>query len=378
MQELRVFVLGRMVPEGDFAGDNYRYVRRTKTVSVASIIEGAAAALYADGKMTDPEGIRVFAPEADNRTNIVLSVLNHIESSDLVIVDVSDESPSVIYELGAVNALGKPYILVTGDSLPFYLLQSRAIMQFAFKDEYDPSEQSHVELRNRLLDNYRSPDGAGFSESVFSAYFQGLPIVNIAGPAGIATGYHVNTLYRFGRSGSGFLQKVTKVVEDRGGASPTVWEGRLTALVVVIPDIVEIDNFDDARHDLEFALESEGLPTMSASILEKQEEGEYNKFGFGGMMLRDRPDIVIDIPRTVYPLSMVPRVRIARENENRFGAPAGRRRQIRRLMREFKAILDWNIANERAQNDGAWTRIHFVAQANAASYIRKLVDKSLG
>lgn len=118
-----------------------------------------------------------------------------------------------------------------------------------------------------------------------------------------------------------------------------------------------------------------GLPLMSASILEKK-DGEYNNLGFGAMMLREHPDIVVDIPRTVYPLSMVPRIRIARENEQRFGAPAGRRRQLRRLMREFRAILDWNMANERAQNDGAWGQIHFVEQADVADYIHNLVNET--
>lgn len=375
MQELRVFVLGRMVPEGAFSGDSYRYVRRTKTVQIASIVEGAAKALHADEKIDSTDKIRVLAPEGDDRTNIVHSVLNHVEGSDLIIIDVSDESPSVIYELGAVNALGKPYILVTGESLPFYLLQSRSIMNFSFKDEYDPGDLTHVELRNRLLSNYTSEDGVGFSESVFSSYFQGLPIVNIAGPAGIATGYHVNTLNRFGRQGAGFLQKVVKVVEDDGGQEPVVREGRLSALVVVIPDIVKTDNYGKARVDLEDAMAEKGLPLMSASILEKK-DGEYNNLGFGAMMLREHPDIVVDIPRTVYPLSMVPRIRIARENEQRFGAPAGRRRQLRRLMREFRAILDWNMANERAQNDGAWGQIHFVEQADVADYIHNLVNET--
>ncbi len=267
MQELRVFVLGRMVPEGAFSGDSYRYVRRTKTVQIASIVEGAAKALHADEKIDSADKIRVLAPEGDDRTNIVHSVLNHVEGSDLIIIDVSDESPSVIYELGAVNALGKPYILVTGESLPFYLLQSRSIMNFSFKDEYDPGDLTHVELRNRLLSNYTSEDGVGFSESVFSSYFQGLPIVNIAGPAGIATGYHVNTLNRFGRQGAGFLQKVVKAVEDDGGQEPVVREGRLSALVVVIPDIVKTDNYGKARVDLEDAMAEKGLPLMSASIL---------------------------------------------------------------------------------------------------------------
>ncbi len=405
MQQLRVFVLGSMRPEGEFTGNNYLYVRSTQTVRVASIVEGAAAQLHTDGWLPNPEAISVLAPEGDSRANIVHSVLSHIERSDLIIVDVSGESSSVIYELGAVNALGKPYILLAGDNLPFYLLQSRAIIQFDFKDEYDNNEPTHKELRNRVLDNYQSNDGAGFSESVFSHYFDQLPIVNIAGPAGIATGYHVNTLYRFAQQGSGFLQKSVKVVEDKGSTTPTVQEGslfgrkvlgllkkfvnvgkgndgttltvkegRIAALVVVIPDIVRIDNFGDARNELQDELAKVGLPTMSASILERAEGGEYNNFGFGGMMLRDHPDIVIDIPRTVYPLSMVPRIKIATRNENTFDAPAGRRRQLRRLMREFRAILDWNIANAREHNDGAWSRIHFVEQADAARYIRNLVD----
>ena len=122
MQSLKVFVLGDMKPTGPANKDDTRFVRSSHTSSLVNVIEGAVADLAARGELPGNHVITAIAPEEGNGTGIVTSVLREIESSDLIVVDISTESPSVIYELGAVNALGHPYILVTsGDSLPFYL-----------------------------------------------------------------------------------------------------------------------------------------------------------------------------------------------------------------------------------------------------------------
>ncbi len=49
------------------------------------------------------------------------SVLEHVQSSDLVIADVSGNNPNVMFELGYRIALDKPYIIIAQDvnELPF-------------------------------------------------------------------------------------------------------------------------------------------------------------------------------------------------------------------------------------------------------------------
>lgn len=375
-QELRVFVLGDMSPRGRYPSENRSYVIRTNTSQIAQTIDGAAAELAALGEIPSPDAIVVTAPEDSERGQIVEAVLAEIERSDLIIVDISTESPSTMYELAAVNALGTPYILVTDKTkLPFYLVQTRAIFEFKYADAYSAEEDSHRLLRKRLLANYKSADGVGFTESCLSNYFSGIPIVNISGPAGIATGYHMNTLYRFGAQSSGFLQKPVKIARD-GQDVATISEISLTALVVVMPDLISQTSFDQARSDLESGLGKIGLGTMSASILEKDDSGQYNRFGFGAMMLADHPGIVIDIPRTIYPLSNVPRIKTATQQEGALEGRAGRKRLLRRLVREFRAILDWNVAAEMERNDGGWRRIHFVNASDAPAFIAELATQN--
>lgn len=336
-------------------------------------MSGAVNHLVADGKLSSPGSIEITAPDDSDRSQIVAAVLSQIERSDLILVDVSRESPSVMYELAAVNALGTPYILVTSkDTLPFYLMQSRAILSFKFSDTFDSDEASHRLLQSRILANYRSPDGVGFGESILSQYFDGIPIVNISGPASLAAGYHMNTLVRFGAQASGFLVKPVKVARD-GEDVASVSERRLTKLIVIMPDLTKHSNLNDARLDLESDLKRVGLSTFSASILEKDSHGLWNNYGFGAMMLEQAPSVVLDIPRTIFPLSQVPRVQVARRQEPIMSGAAGRRRLLRRLIREFETVLHWNIKADSERSDGGWKKIHFVEHGKAAELLERLV-----
>ncbi|WP_299082949.1 STING domain-containing protein [uncultured Ruegeria sp.] len=374
-QELRVFVLGRMDPRGIYDSENTQFVHRNNTTQIARIVEGASKNLVDLGHLDNANDIVPVTPDEAVRGDIVAAVLNGIESSDVVVVDVSDESASVIYELGAVNALGIPYILVTsGDTLPFYLLQQRAILNFNFKDDFDKEDAAHLELRNRLLANYNSPDGIEFSESSFSQYFSGLPIVNISGPASIALGYFMNCVTRFSDPSTGFLSKRVKIARDRADGETEINKTRLKAYVVIVPDIIAHRDFKNARMDLEDELEKVGLNLMSASILELDTEAAAQKLGFGALIVQEFPSIVVDIPRTVYALANVPRVKIAKDNELKFKVPSGRRRLLRRLIREFVAILEWKIQTEANGRDGPWDKIHFVQQSKAPQFLKALTE----
>ncbi|SDE98400.1 hypothetical protein SAMN04488105_110232 [Salipiger thiooxidans] len=372
-QELRVFILGDMKPKGSYTDDTSTYVTRNNTSQLSRIIGGAVSDLAKKNRVPSEQSIEVTAPDDSARSQIVSAVLSQIERSDLIVVDISYESPSVMYELAAVNSLGTPYILVTSKNvLPFYLMQNRAILNFSFSDVFDPGEESHRVLRERIFANYQSSDGVGFGESILSQYFDGIPIVNISGPASAAIGYHVNTLARFGAQSSGFLVKPVKVARD-GEFAESIEELRLSALVVVMPDLTKHTNLDDARLDLEEGLRRVGLSTMSASILEKDSSGNWNSLGFGAMMLEQDPTIVLDIPRTIYPLSNVPRVHVATRQEPLLSGAAGRRRLLRRLVREFEAIVFWSMRRESERSDGGWKKIHFVDHEMAPEFLRNFV-----
>lgn len=376
MQNLRVLTLGDMQPEGDPDEEDTRFVHRTHTTQLVKIIDGASEDLTSRGDIAESSLIEATAPEDSNKNGIVGAVLSEIENSDLMIIDVSTESPSVIYELGAVNALGLPYILVTSSStLPFYLTQARSILNFVFADAFDPAEASHLELRNRLLRNYQSLDGTEASESRFSEYFGGFPIVNISGPISAATGYQANFINRFAAQDHGILSKrVTwgKSAPDGGSIIP-VATVRPQHLVVILPDPSKYSDYSQARAAFEETMETVGLPLESVAVMEG--EGDNLRLGMGVLILRDHPEIVLDIPRTMYPLMKSPRILTALANGGRFSDKQVRERTLRRLFKDFKTGLTWNLGLAASQgSDAPWSRVHVVSEDDMVQEIRELLD----
>jgi len=59
-------------------------------------------------------GMEVFrADTLQVGSNLTYEIINAIESSDLIIADVSKQNPNVFYELGFAHALRKPTLLMT-------------------------------------------------------------------------------------------------------------------------------------------------------------------------------------------------------------------------------------------------------------------------
>jgi nucleoside 2-deoxyribosyltransferase len=97
---------------------------------------------------------------------ITLQIANELGSADVVIADLSDLNPNVMYELGARQGLGRPYVLMAEDgmSLPFDLLDFRTIFYRLDLDGVDAAkEQLRAQLQAAL-------DGKGsiVNRSIFS------------------------------------------------------------------------------------------------------------------------------------------------------------------------------------------------------------------
>lgn len=355
MQSLKIFALGDMKPEGDVDSDDTRFVRSNHTSSLVRVIEGAVQDLVVRGHLPNVDAIKAKAPDEDNGAGIVTSVLRDIEGSDLIIVDVSTESPSVIYELGAVNALGLPYILVSSkDRLPFYLVHSRSILNFTFSDSFNSSDESHLALRNRLLRNYKSPDGREASESVFSFYFGGLPIVNISGPVAVAIGYKTNFLNDFGGQGGILSSSVRMAIPTPGVDEQPEISVNPDYLISFIPNPATFENYDRAVSWVLSEMGKAGLELMEASIVAK--DGQKMRRGKGVLALRKNPKVIFDIPRTLYPLMQSPRV-LSQIDRVGAGTEELRERLVQRLLLDFRDALTWSINRARADGDGSWRRI---------------------
>jgi len=59
-----------------------------------------------------PEGYTVSTPEEGEIGSIMHQVLLNLEQADLLVADISNHNPNVMYELGVYHSFGKPYIVV--------------------------------------------------------------------------------------------------------------------------------------------------------------------------------------------------------------------------------------------------------------------------
>jgi len=63
----------------------------------------------------------VRADKITNAGSITHQVIQHLTESDIVVFDVSDQNPNVMYELGIRHSIGKPAVLLIRDGarIPF-------------------------------------------------------------------------------------------------------------------------------------------------------------------------------------------------------------------------------------------------------------------
>ena len=69
------------------------------------------------------------ADDIESQRNILRDILERINTSDLIIADLTSLNPNVFYELGLAHAMRKPVILLTQDieEVPFDLQSYRLV-----------------------------------------------------------------------------------------------------------------------------------------------------------------------------------------------------------------------------------------------------------
>ncbi|MDT5015539.1 MAG: hypothetical protein QOD39_1699, partial [Mycobacterium sp.] len=200
-----ILVLGPMTEDLD---DSRKIVADARTAQLARLVR----ALTTDLTDAEPELGPIFVdePGENNSAAIIQGILTKIEAADLVILDLSGGSQNVMYELGLVNAVGLPFILTTSENAPpFYMANIFCIGNFEIIEPFDPQYNPHHQLRVRIRDFMRSMrdaqgDPNSFASNPVTDYFQGLPVVDISAPAGLAAGYWMNAIRRFVRLGGYF------------------------------------------------------------------------------------------------------------------------------------------------------------------------------
>lgn len=91
--------------------------------------------------------------------SITSQIFKHIENDDLVIVDLTELNPNVIYEMAARQATGKPYVLIAEKKdnfqLPFDFAQNRTVF---YEDSISGSDELKKQLEKFILSAMDEPD----------------------------------------------------------------------------------------------------------------------------------------------------------------------------------------------------------------------------
>jgi len=345
------------------AGDTV--IRQSNTMRIGKLLDQMSQALTMGGL----KPFRVVTPESPNEPAIVELVMGEIEQADLVVLDLTGSRPSVAYEAGIIHALGIPHIFVTEDEeTSFYFSSVRVIRGLQIQADFNPADPSpsQGELFGRLRTFLGGADArSAMAGNILTAHFDGLPIVDLAGPAGMAASYYTNAVKRFIRP-DGFAGRQCKLMfkEERPArfGSKTVTSTRsvaatVTALIAVEPPAQLSQNFFEDDKTLKAALRELGVDLERGAIagdhpLDKRDYGGW----FDARGIARGSTVCIEIPTIVYPLTESPRILRLRKRRSKF---EGEQRQImqeveeralEKLLASFKRNLLYHIDMEHEAN----------------------------
>jgi nucleoside 2-deoxyribosyltransferase len=269
---------------------------------------------------TNTTGYAVHVPDQLGGTEIVKEVLTWLDIADLVIVNLTPRagatsdvtSPNVYYELGLVHALGLPVILLAqeGTTIPFYFRTSRYVLVA----DFSPKALANA-LRGQLQRFLRSDGETDFTDNRITQFY-GLPIVDISAAVGLATGYYHNFVGRLLRDGS-FV---------------SAYPDKVKHLIVVRPQNV-LFTYEQDLKALNDLLAQEGLALQNEKL--EEPPGDRN----GPAWINHVDGIVVDLPRTIYPLKNSPRLLALRERLDRSGTSPQLRQQRDLMLRQHGANL---------------------------------------
>jgi len=199
----KILVLGRM-SNGD---KKDQYERSDDTKTTAALIEATIDILKQQNEIIDEE-FEVQVPSALAGGMLYPGFMDLLLGCDLVVFNLTNVSANVGYEFATVQALGKPYILVTEDDVvPAYFQPEIGVYGLKISGKWNAEEASHKHVFEMLKDAFSGQTiDEKFSNSQASQYFGGLSISEVSAATGLAAGYFRNSLRRFDRS-NGYFNK---------------------------------------------------------------------------------------------------------------------------------------------------------------------------
>lgn len=230
----------------------------------------------------------VHAPEQWGGADIIDGVFSRIDSADLVIISLTPRtgpdgqvSANVYYELGLVNSLGIPHILLVqkGTKVPFYL------KNFRYQEVENNDIQHLAQQLSQSLYTFLDLDSReNLGASPVSRFYDGLPVVDISAAVGLGTGYYTNFIERFLKEG-GYRNEYPELV--RG-------------LIMARPQSLDHSYNTDKQH-LTQVLEQAGMTLKTEQLPQPKENPR------GPVWIDHVDGIIIDLPRTMYTLKHSPR-----------------------------------------------------------------------
>jgi nucleoside 2-deoxyribosyltransferase len=348
-RRLDILVLG---PMGD-AGNEPPTIKIRNALN-AILLEPDFQALLTRHRILTP---KVHVPEGQTQPEIVQNILGLLDSADLAVFDLTPgtknaDRANVFYELALVHSLGIPALLVIqeGYDVPFY---ARTTTQYRVPN-FDPSTLANAlraPLREFLdLENRTT----SFTNDRISQFY-GLPIVDISAAVGLATGYYYNFLSRLITEG-GFLShhpdKIKHVLYVRPSSVNGTYEADMTALKA--------------------ALQAEGHQLKTGEKLDALRSDDKGPLWFDHVN-----GIVLDIPRTIYPLRRSPRLLSMHQRNQNLPSVGAERSFFQRMHQIEEDLLARVEAAIRFQirHDGPRVRsqiLHFTTITDAPALVKSL------
>jgi hypothetical protein len=227
-------------------------------------------------------------------------VFDAIDHSDLIIADLSGNSPDVIYELAFAHALGIETILVGGPNTRSLHLSHNKIINIDFRAEAISSPDLDA-----VIDRWLNEKNKLFNSTNPIQKFYGVPLPDISAPSGLAAGFYDN----FARP----ILMGGEIVYRELNSEVTVSEHRsaIKGLVVLRPENFA-SSIEEMREEMEKLLNSRFPGEVEYGEPEKvfirTKEGPRTPF----FLVRD---YLIDIPRTMFSLTLSPRLKRAAKNK---------------------------------------------------------------
>lgn len=266
----------------------------SETVSEHQLTGGLAVPSLVLTRQSDRDQVTLIQPhDLFGPQSIHNNVFDAIDDADLVIADLTDMRPAVIYELALAHALGIWTLLLSSESdaqLMFYLKSYRhAVVTFGDSDirsqEFSTAFRTWLAQRNKRFDS-----GNPFTD------FYGAPIPDVSAASGLANGYSENFLSRVLADGAQVVDR-RKASEER--------RAPVSGVLVVRPAHLR---------DLSDIIESTGA-TLERAFGDRFRRGERGKVYVQTNGHGDRTcefmvdDWLVDVPRTVLSLERSPRLK---------------------------------------------------------------------